>query len=56
MPDPAQLRLEDSRGSIEPGKLADLAILDRNPLDDPRTIRDIAVQATVVGGRHLAQL
>jgi predicted amidohydrolase YtcJ len=49
-----QLRLEDSRGSIEPGKLADLAILDRNPLEDPSTIRDIAVQATIVGGRQLA--
>jgi predicted amidohydrolase YtcJ len=48
-----QLRLEESRGSIEPGKLADFAILDRNPVDDPRGIRDITVRATIVGGRQL---
>ena len=51
-----QLRLEKSRGSIEPGKLADFAILDRNPLEDPGGIRDITVEATVVAGELLAQL
>jgi predicted amidohydrolase YtcJ len=44
---------EDKLGSIEPGKLADLVVLDKNPLD--RNIRDedlseIEVVATIIGG------
>ncbi|NRA00961.1 MAG: amidohydrolase [Myxococcales bacterium] len=48
-----QLELEDSRGSIEVGKLADFASLDANPLDDRVTIRDIEVTGTWVGGRRV---
>ena len=43
---------EKDRGSIEPGKLADLAVLSADPLtcaeDD---LRDIASEMTIVGGR-----
>jgi predicted amidohydrolase YtcJ len=43
---------KDQKGSIEPGKLADLVVLS----DDPMTcaeiqIRDITAEMTIVGGR-----
>jgi len=44
-----QLRLEEQLGSIEPGKLADLVILSKNPLDDG-DLRDIEIDQTLVGG------
>ena len=43
---------EDVMGSLEPGKFADLVVLDRDILNVPlEQIRDTAVLATVVGGR-----
>jgi predicted amidohydrolase YtcJ len=45
-----QIFKEDQLGSIEVGKLADLVILDQNPLDVPAKINEINVVRTVVGG------
>lgn len=45
-----QVFLEDEIGSIEPGKRADLVILDRNPLDDPAALKDIRVLETIIDG------
>jgi predicted amidohydrolase YtcJ len=42
---------ERLKGSIEPGKLADFAILEQDPRAvDPWAIRDIRVQRTIIGG------
>ena len=39
-------------GSIEPGKLADLAVLDRDLMTIPAgDIRNVEVEMTVVGGQ-----
>jgi hypothetical protein len=45
------LHIEDSCGSIEVGKAADLVLLRANPLSDIRNTRSI--QAVIVGGRYL---
>ncbi len=42
---------ENSKGSIEPGKLADLVVLGRDPLrENPSSLITIPVERTMVGG------
>ncbi|MBM3487012.1 MAG: amidohydrolase [Alphaproteobacteria bacterium] len=42
---------EDRKGSLEPGKLADLVVLSDDPLLCPTdTIKDIVAETTIVGG------
>lgn len=42
---------QDAKGSLEPGKLADLVILDGNPLAvDPLAIKDIKITETIKEG------
>ncbi len=43
--------LEDRKGSLEPGKLADLIVLDRDPLTcGDEDLRDTVVERTMLGG------
>ncbi len=45
---------EDRKGTLEEGKLADMVILDRDPLKvDPTTIREIRVLETIKEGRTI---
>jgi len=49
-----QIKEEKNKGTLEVGKLADLVILERNPLKvDPVTIKDIAVLETIKEGRTI---
>jgi predicted amidohydrolase YtcJ len=52
----AWLNMEErTKGSIEPGKFADLVILNENPLTCPEPrLRDAKVLATLVGGKLVA--
>jgi hypothetical protein len=44
----------DQKGSLEPGKLADLVILDKNPLKvDKLAIKDIKVRETIKDGKTI---
>ncbi len=46
-----QLRMDHEIGSIEAGKLADFAVLDRSPLEvAPMELRELEVRGTMVGG------
>jgi predicted amidohydrolase YtcJ len=46
---------ERTKGSIEPNKLADLVILDEDPLTCPEPrLRDAKVIATIAGGKIVA--
>ena len=45
---------EDRKGTLAPGKLADLVVLDKNPLKvDPMAIQDIVVLETIKEGRTI---
>jgi predicted amidohydrolase YtcJ len=47
-----ELHQDDSAGSLEVGKFADLIVLDRNPLEIPgEEIAKVQVLQTVVGGK-----
>jgi hypothetical protein len=49
--DAAWQHFEEARkGSLEVGKLADLVVLARSPLDDPEHVGEIPVLETIVGG------
>lgn len=50
-----QIFRDHELGSIEKGKLADLVVLDSNPLDRPEAIRDIRVEQAWVGGVNIYQ-
>jgi imidazolonepropionase-like amidohydrolase len=47
------LGVDQDRGTIEPGKRADLLLLDADPLADVANTRKIA--AVIIGGRYLAR-
>ena len=45
---------ERSKGTLEEGKLADMVILEKNPLTvDPMTIKDIKVAETIKNGKSI---
>ncbi|MCP5131024.1 MAG: amidohydrolase [Pseudomonadales bacterium] len=45
-----QVFQEGNRGSLEPGKYADLVVLSGNPLEDPMNMRELEVEQTLIGG------
>jgi adenine deaminase len=59
VPEPASLACsrtfqENIKGSITPGKLADFAVLAKDPRKvTPESIKDITVEATYMGGEKV---
>jgi predicted amidohydrolase YtcJ len=52
-----QIKEEKTKGTLERGKLADMVILEKNPLKvDPLTIKDIQVLETLKEGQTVYQL
>ena len=48
------LRMDDDLGTIEAGKIADLVILERNPLlANPDTLKDISIVETFARGQSV---
>jgi len=45
-----QVFQEGNRGSLEPGKYADLVVLSGNPLEHPEGMRELEVEQTLIGG------
>lgn len=50
-----QIFLEEERGSLTPGKLAELVILSDNPVEHPELLDDIQVLATIRRGKMVYQ-
>ncbi|MNS80535.1 N-substituted formamide deformylase precursor [compost metagenome] len=47
-----QYQEEDTKGSLKVGKIADLVILNKDPLTiDPKELRSIQVQETIKDGK-----
>jgi imidazolonepropionase-like amidohydrolase len=46
------VRLQDKIGTLQPGKLADVIVVDGNPLEDLDALGHVLM--TYVGGRRLA--
>ncbi len=53
---PAYASFEESqKGTVEPGKLADLVVLEKDPSESPEAIEDIPVYMTVFDGQIVYQ-